>query len=549
MKKFIFMTAFAATMGLMTSCSEDELTSPSSVDNNTIAFATKSNKAMTRSASTLTELEKFTVSANNADNSIFFADQLFTYDMSASIFKSATSYYWPLGGSLSFYAINEPGTKSLNGSNIPSYSYENWAGETDLVAATVLSGNKTVPYPLTFKHVTSQVYVTAEAINKTEDLTYKLISVKMSTPSTGTYSFADATGGQGSWVIDKDKTSEYSFAEGMPIEIDKNGRANPSDVYWNILPVTDGTIEFSIEYQVYQNNKMIADFTGVTAKKAKALSPQLEMGKKYIYNFLMSRGTDDADDVLSFTTTIIGWDSETNLDIYSQTLNGHEYVEIGGKKWATMNLGSTSVAGNPATCSGDYYAWGETKPRYTDKSWDSSSSTWVFSGWNDEFSSGYASDTPLSPNYTETTLDAEHDAATSNWGASWRTPTADDFKQLFLACSDDYSILMTPSTLISSNPTSGVYLLSATQTYLPEYSGTTGLLFVDKADTSNRLFFPYAGRVLDKTCSMANGDYWTSSIDDTRNYYANEVHFYFSKIMPAGVSWHHAGFPIRPISD
>lgn len=51
-------------------------------------------------------------------------------------------------------------------------------------------------------------------------------------------------------------------------------------------------------------------------------------------------------------------DSETSI-------GDHDYVEIGGKKWATMNVGATTVAGSPETAYGDYYAWGETVTYYT----------------------------------------------------------------------------------------------------------------------------------------------------------------------------------------
>lgn len=36
--------------------------------------------------------------------------------------------------------------------------------------------------------------------------------------------------------------------------------------------------------------------------------------------------------------------------------NGHDYVEIGGIKWATMNIGANSV-----TDTGLYFQWGDTQ--------------------------------------------------------------------------------------------------------------------------------------------------------------------------------------------
>ena len=45
-------------------------------------------------------------------------------------------------------------------------------------------------------------------------------------------------------------------------------------------------------------------------------------------------------------------------------IDGHEFVEIGGLKWATMNIGAKSVADMKETAYGDFYAWGETCTYY-----------------------------------------------------------------------------------------------------------------------------------------------------------------------------------------
>ena len=42
-----------------------------------------------------------------------------------------------------------------------------------------------------------------------------------------------------------------------------------------------------------------------------------------------------------------------------EKINGHEYIEIAGRKWATMNVGATTVAASPETAYGEYYTWGE----------------------------------------------------------------------------------------------------------------------------------------------------------------------------------------------
>ena len=48
-----------------------------------------------------------------------------------------------------------------------------------------------------------------------------------------------------------------------------------------------------------------------------------------------------------------------------EKINGHEYIEIAGRKWATMNVGATTVAESPETAYGDYYTWGETDTYYS----------------------------------------------------------------------------------------------------------------------------------------------------------------------------------------
>ena len=240
-----------------------------------------------------------------------------------------------LSGSLSFYATSNPGSVSLDEQNVPQYSYEDWNGETDLVAATVRAGQKTIPYPLIFQHVLSQVSVSAEAKYKAEQLTYKLTSVEMETPCDGTYSFANATGGFGTWDIDNASSKEYSFADALPLSFNETGSVNTGSTYWNILPVTNGKIKFKVGYQVFQNGKMIAEFSGASAKTCEVENPNLVSGKRYVYNFLLTRGTEN---VITFTTDIVDWDSSatvTNKEPYDPTLT---YVTYRDGTIRTYNL-------------------------------------------------------------------------------------------------------------------------------------------------------------------------------------------------------------------
>ena len=221
---------------------------------------------------------------------------------------------------------------AVDGNNVPYFTYTNWSGEKDLVAATVKSGVKTVPYPLTFKHITSQIYVSAEAQDKTGDLTYKLLSVKMTAPSTGTYRFADATEGTGTWEVDNSVTSEYSYEDGLPRTFRQNGQVELSSTYWNILPVTDGDIQFLIEYQILQSDKVVADFTGVNARTCAASSPGLLPGKQYVYNFVLPFSSAEE---ICFTATVSDWGDRESNDLEPKIM------------LKSFELSATSVSANP----------------------------------------------------------------------------------------------------------------------------------------------------------------------------------------------------------
>lgn len=93
MKKIIFLSVMA--LGLMASCSEDELMSNPSQDSNAIAFATQTagkaaRKAMTRSAVTINSIDKFTVSAVDENDTPFFSGVEFIYNPATEVFHSST---------------------------------------------------------------------------------------------------------------------------------------------------------------------------------------------------------------------------------------------------------------------------------------------------------------------------------------------------------------------------------------------------------------------------------------------------------------------------
>ena len=313
MKKLFFISAIAAITGLMTSCSnEDEITSSGSETGNSISFTANGarNLAMTRSGASITSLDEFFVSAVNADKSNYFDKEKFSFNNASAAYTSAIPHYWPTTGSLSFFAINQLGVQTVNADGVPEYTYSDWAGENDLVGATVIAGEKQMPYPLTFRHLTSQIYISAEAQNKTEELTYKLIGVKMNAACNGKYSFDKVTGGSGSWDIDDSSSKTYSYEDALPLSFVQSSNVAPKGVYWNILPNGDKGLEFDIDYQVLQNGKVISDFTGANSKHVAVKNTAIASGKKYVFNFILPLGTSD---MITFTSNMSDWEDEDQL--------------------------------------------------------------------------------------------------------------------------------------------------------------------------------------------------------------------------------------------
>ena len=324
MKKLFLMAILATGTLAMSSCSnEDELASSgqvSTLDQNVVAFSTNGQKGMTRSGATVTSLTTFNVWSSTADGNDYIGTlgdggqgEAFTYDALSDVFKSDVNHYWPSVGTLNFFASNEFTEMSGYTVGSPDEAYVEYTndGSKDIVCATVRTGTKTIPYPLLFHHVLSQVKVTAEAKDKTQDLQYRVVGITMTTQDDGKYHYATSTAGIGTWELnDEESTRAYAFGANMPAVFEKDGRFASTD-YWNVLPCVNDIV-FSIQYQVIQNGVVISDFTGANAKTVTVSSPGLLSEKKYTYNFKLGI---DNDDVITFTQTISEWEDGTTTDI------------------------------------------------------------------------------------------------------------------------------------------------------------------------------------------------------------------------------------------
>lgn len=171
--------------------------------------------------------------------------------------------------------------------------------------------------------------------------------------------------------------------------------------------------------------------------------------------------------------------------------NNREYVEIGGIKWATMNIGATSILDV-----GLYFQQGDTQGYTVDQVEDGQKSftPGTHKYWQYASGSQNGDYTKYIPSDMKTVLDDEDDAAVANWGGDWRMPTKDEVESL---------------------------LANTYKRYVTNYenSRVTVVIFTDKQDQSKTLIFPVSGSYSGTTLHDAtNAEYpsvhtWTSTID------------------------------------
>lgn len=201
---------------------------------------------------------------------------------------------------------------------------------------------------------------------------------------------------------------------------------------------------------------------------------------------------------------------------------GHEYVEIGGLKWATMNIGANSV-----TDYGQYFQWADTQG--FNASEVGSGSGKKYCGWED-YKYGNGTSSPGSTGITKyntddglTILEASDDAAQAAWGGNWRIPTVNDLQSLSAAVSTAYT----------------------------KVDGVYGLLCTDNTDSSKTLFFPAAGKcgngLVDNVGSY--GYYWTANLSPYSYTTAFYTGFLWGRVVWNAGNGRYSGYSIRCVAE
>ena len=180
------------------------------------------------------------------------------------------------------------------------------------------------------------------------------------------------------------------------------------------------------------------------------------------------------------------------------------YVDLGlpsGLKWATCNLGATTPEGY-----GDYFAWGETKPKdnYNWSTYFDSEDGITFKKYND--------------GGDKTILDPEDDAAHVNWGGNWRMPTIEEQEELMNNCTWTWT----------------------------QKNGING--YEVEGPNNHTIFLPAAGYRYESSLNYLGsyGHYWSSSHNE---YYQDSAwDFYFYEYDKDRQSKNRScGMPVRPV--
>ena len=199
----------------------------------------------------------------------------------------------------------------------------------------------------------------------------------------------------------------------------------------------------------------------------------------------------------------------------------HDYVEIGGIKWATMNLGATAV-----TDYGKYYAWGETTGYYENQAGVDKDFTWE----DYELGDGtYHGNPENMTKYNETdgltTLQAVDNAVMQELGGNWKMPTVTEWQ-----------------TLMSS----------VDSAWTDDYQGSeiAGLVCTDKTDSTKVLFFPAAGYCESGPPSQGfSCGFWCDSLNTQDVTRAKYAYFGESSISLNSSEFRYVGYTIRAILD
>ncbi|MCD7710294.1 MAG: DUF1566 domain-containing protein [Porphyromonadaceae bacterium] len=200
--------------------------------------------------------------------------------------------------------------------------------------------------------------------------------------------------------------------------------------------------------------------------------------------------------VVALGLTIQGCSSDDDETIQNEMSIHHEYVDLGlSVKWATCNVGASSPSDY-----GNYFAWGETTTK-----------------------SSYTESNSITYNIRMGDIagNADYDAATANWGNTWRLPTKDEIDELINNCEWTWT----------------------TQDGHNGYEVT--------GPSSNSIFLPAAGTRGTSLSDTGDGGYYWSSSPINLGSYSSDAYLLVFKDPIFVRLWNdrYVGYSVRPVTE
>lgn len=430
MKKLFFILPLLA---LFVACQPgDELVT----DLGYITF-TNQIKDLTRGDNTITtaNLANFDVWGHNDAGIVFDGAKV---EKQGEVWTSAVQKMWEGSTTYHFHAFAPSGLIANVGDypnverekGLSNFTYTN-EGDKDLVYAyaTRTQGSaleiNDEPVQLTFEHLLSRVQFTFSNNLSEGNIAISNVQITEAVKS-AEMNCADASIANWTWA--GISTGTYNFGSTSEIEKGKNGVA--SEVQFMFPAATRNyNITFNLAYESDSVIERVAAIADVN----------LEMGKSYNITIAI----EDKDIITEqykinfFVAEVKEWGENINLNAtMNENLENpdlpeilkHEYVDLGlSVKWATCNVGANSPEE-----SGDFFAWGEVEPKEI-YNWNTYKLCTALNNDPVELLK-YITDDVYGIIDNKTVLDSEDDAATANWGGSWRMPTQAECQELVEKC-------------------------------------------------------------------------------------------------------------------
>ena len=221
----------------------------------------------------------------------------------------------------------------------------------------------------------------------------------------------------------------------------------------------------------------------------------------------------------------------------TEVTNKHEAIDLGlSVKWATCNVG----AENPQDY-GDYFAWGETEPK-DDYDWP----TYKWCQGTETTLTKYNTKSSYGTVDKKTTLEPADDAATVNWGGSWRMPSLYEMQELQRNCYWEWT------ENYNGTNVNGYIVFKAkaiTDKGVTKVRGGDVTTSATYSLSDNHIFLPAVGDIYGKMTYDAKsaGNYWLTMLDSGNPSLGYDFYYYSGTCACGDQAVRCSGRCVRPV--